>query len=90
MLTSEGHIVSIPELGPRVVTMLRYWRSERTLWLHDVFGVPQPLSTPQVSVHSNTTAIATTDDPKRGATDPRVLTTLLGRDPFTSAFPRTN
>lgn len=36
-ITSEGFIV---DLGDGDVTMLRYWFSERTLWLADVFGEP--------------------------------------------------
>src|SRR3546814_6845366 len=44
MLLAEGHVISVPALGPDVVTALRYWRSERTLWLSDAFGSPCPLS----------------------------------------------
>lgn len=29
-----------------IVTMLRYWMSERTLWLAEVFGEPEPLGSP--------------------------------------------
>jgi hypothetical protein len=36
-LTSEGYIADMAGGG---VTMLRYWFSERTLWLNDVFGEP--------------------------------------------------
>ncbi len=43
MLTCEGHVVDVPQLGTDVVTMLRYWFSERTLWLNNVFGEPEPL-----------------------------------------------
>ena len=36
-ITSEGYISDLPGGD---VTMLRYWFSERTLWLADVFGEP--------------------------------------------------
>ena len=39
-LTTEGYV---HELADGSVTMLRYWFSERTLWLRDVFEVPTPL-----------------------------------------------
>jgi hypothetical protein len=38
-LTAEG---CITDLGDGEVTLLRYWFSERTLWLADVFGEPRP------------------------------------------------
>ncbi|MFN8223710.1 MAG: hypothetical protein U0R50_10765 [Gaiellales bacterium] len=38
LIAAEGRVVPVPELGENVVTMLRYWSSERTLWLNDVFG----------------------------------------------------
>lgn len=42
-ITTEGCIAS---MGDGVVTMLRYWGSERTLWLHDCFTEPEPLDSP--------------------------------------------
>jgi len=42
-LTCEGRVV---DLGDGDVTMLRYWASERTLWLHDVFDPAEPLPAP--------------------------------------------
>jgi hypothetical protein len=33
--------------------MLRYWFSERTLWLADVFGDPRPAPDPGVDLSSN-------------------------------------
>jgi len=42
-ITAEGCIVDL-EGGD--VTMLRYWFSERTLWLADVFGEPRSASNP--------------------------------------------
>lgn len=45
-LTAEGFVSDLSGGG---VTMLRYWGSERTLWLHDVFGTPAPLTPPPFS-----------------------------------------
>ena len=43
-LTTEG-FVDVDDAG--TVSLLRYWLSERTLWLHDVFGEPtSPLPRP--------------------------------------------
>jgi hypothetical protein len=44
-LTSEG---CVTDLGGGDVAMLRYWFSERTLWLRDVFGPPEPLGAPDI------------------------------------------
>jgi hypothetical protein len=88
MLTAEGHVIPVPELGPEVVTMVRNWRSERTLWLHDVFDVPQPRPAPSLSGRvNNDFGIATTGDPTRRARDQRVLTVLLGQNPFSTSTP---
>jgi hypothetical protein len=45
-LTSEGFV---SRLADAEVTMLRYWFSERTLWLRDVFGDPEPLPAPAIA-----------------------------------------
>ena len=42
-LTTEGYV---SDLGDGDVAQLRYWFSERTHWLHDVFGDPVPLDAP--------------------------------------------
>lgn len=42
-LTTEGHV---SDLGEGDVAMLRYWFSERTLWVRDVFAEPVPLDAP--------------------------------------------
>ncbi|MGH7640408.1 MAG: hypothetical protein ACREN7_04210 [Candidatus Dormibacteria bacterium] len=42
-LTAEGYVSELPSAG---VTMLRYWSSERTLWLRDVLGEPEALGAP--------------------------------------------
>lgn len=44
-LTTEG---CITDLGGGDVAMLRYWSSERTLWLRDVFGEPEPMAAPHM------------------------------------------
>ena len=88
MLTAEGQVIPVPQLGPEVVTMVRYWRSERTLWLHDVFEVPQPRPAPFLTGRvSNIVGIGTTDRPARRASDERVLTSLLGRNPLSRSTP---
>lgn len=46
-LATEGRVCDV---GDGAVTMLRYWGSERTLWLSDVFGAPEPLEPPSLSV----------------------------------------
>ena len=46
VLTAEGFVSDLPGGG---VTMLRYWSSERTLWLRDAFGEPEPLAAPALS-----------------------------------------
>ena len=46
-ITAEGCII---DLGDGDVTMLRYWFSERTLWLADVFGDPRPAPDPQINL----------------------------------------
>ena len=48
-ITSEG---CITDISPGTVTMLRYWLSERTLWLADVFGEPGLLTDPAVDLRS--------------------------------------
>ena len=71
-LTSEGYIADLAGGG---VTMLRYWFSERTLWLNDVFGEPSFLLD----------FLAQDDNPTdfgsgtRKAEDLRRLTIYLGR-----------
>ncbi|HVC23359.1 MAG TPA: hypothetical protein VNH82_08060 [Candidatus Dormibacteraeota bacterium] len=39
-LTAEGFVSDLPDRG---ATMLRYWSSERTLWLREVLGRPEAL-----------------------------------------------
>jgi hypothetical protein len=45
-LTTEGYVSDLADGG---ATMLRYWASERTRWLEDVFAEPEPLDAPQLT-----------------------------------------
>jgi hypothetical protein len=83
MLTSEGHVTAVSGLGPNVVTMLRYWFSERTLWLNDVFGTPRPLPAPHLDPdRAGEGGISAADDLDRRALDHATLEARLGRIPF--------
>lgn len=76
-ITSEGYV---SRFGDGSVTMLRYWGSERTLWLRDVFAEPEPLAAPQLSGRIGGTPGATGhSDPLRRERDRALLTSLLGR-----------
>ena len=72
-LTTEGLVVDLPSGG---VTLLRYWFSERTLWLRDVFGEPQPLAGPTIE-HVESADVTT--DATRRVEDRDVLRAMLGR-----------
>ena len=76
-ITSEGCIV---DLGDGDVTMLRYWFSEHTTWLADVFG--QPSSAPDTHIN-----LATGNHwpplPPRTTVDSNLIVRLLGRPPST-------
>ena len=76
-LTSEGYISELDSGG---VTMMRYWGSERTLWLHDVFDEPEPLPAPALtgSIGGSVGRDASSDD-ERQTSDRSIITTLLGR-----------
>jgi hypothetical protein len=82
-ITAEGCVVSVPGFGDDVVTMLRYWSSERTLWLNDVFLTPERL--PPVVI-SDDYAAATHGPPmtsaEREVADREIIVALLGRDPW--------
>jgi hypothetical protein len=76
-LTTEGFVSDLSAGG---VTMLRYWGSERTLWLHDVFGNPAPLAPPTFSNRFGMDhEIDESQVEGRRAEDRRVLSTLLAR-----------
>lgn len=63
--------------------MLRYWHSERTLWLRDVFGEPEPLEAPLLTgVVSEAFGIdVTRDNEDRAASDREAITVRLNRPP---------
>ena len=82
MLTCEGRVIDVPELGPDAVSMVRYWRSERTLWLDDVFETPVPLPAPDLSGRINGDLGIDAAAPGRRATDQQSISARLGRDPF--------
>jgi hypothetical protein len=85
LLTTEGNVTPLPELGPQLVTMLLYWQSERTLWLNDVFGVPEPLPAPWTNQGlDNRHGKQAERVESRQELDRAALTTMLGRDPFTT------
>lgn len=73
MLTAD-HVES--DLGDGSVAWLRYWFTERTHWLRDVFGDPTPLPAPVVTEPG---AVSPSEDPQRYASDLRVLFGRLGR-----------
>jgi hypothetical protein len=62
--------------------MLRYWFSERTHWLTDAFGEPEPLDAPSLDLHPDEIAFVGVDtrtDNARRQQDRRILDTRLGR-----------
>jgi hypothetical protein len=72
-LTTEGFVSDTPDGG---VTMLRYWFSEQTLWLNDVFGEPEPLPSPTFEYGQGADVLS---DAARRAQDRAVLRAMLGR-----------
>lgn len=75
-LTSEG---CVTDLGDSV-TMLRYWLSERTLWLADIFEDPMPAPPP--IVETTGTAITVCDvrtDDDRRRLDQAILAAQVAR-----------
>lgn len=83
-LTCEGRVVDVPDLGDDVVTMVRYWGSERTSWLNDVFGVPEPLAAPSLSGRTNGDVGIDANHAARRDDDARALAALVGRDLFSA------
>lgn len=88
MLAAEGHVSEVPGEGEDTATMLRYWASERTLWLCDVFGDPEPRPGPVIvddrgSIDGDEDGIGidVADHPGRLATDQHSLRRRLGCDP---------
>jgi len=76
-LTTEGYVSDLPDGG---ATMLRYWWSERTLWLADVFGDPEPVGAAELSGRvSGTVGLDALGDEDRSAQDLVEILTTLGR-----------
>lgn len=75
-ITSEGCIV---ELGDGDVTMLRYWFSERTAWLADVFGQPSSAPDPHINL---ATGNHWPPLPPRTTINRDLIVRLLGRPPI--------
>lgn len=78
-ITSEG---CITDLDGGDVAMLRYWFSERTHWLSDVFGEPEPGLPPSLDEPGADEGIGAVDlgtDPDRRPRDADSLARLLGR-----------
>ena len=75
-LTTEGFVSDLPDGG---VTMLRYWSSERTLWLADAFGDPVPLPQPVLSGIGENHGADASRDLRRRDRDLAVLRARLGR-----------
>ena len=68
------------DLSDAGVTMLRYWGSERTLWLSDAFGEPTPLGAPNLSgSYCGIVGVDARGDEQRREQDFETLTRLLGR-----------
>jgi len=76
-LTTEGYV---SDLGTGGVAMLRYWASEHTQWLADVFGEPAPIGTPELSGRGKGfLGVDVRVDSARRAGDLATLHRLLGR-----------
>lgn len=76
-LTAEGFLSDLHEGG---VTMLRYWFSERSLWLRNVFEDPVPLPAPALYGNSDgDVGVGVTKNAARRESDLRRLATRLGR-----------
>ena len=73
-ITAEGYI---DDLGDGDVTMLRYWFSERTLWLADVFDEPRPATDPQINL---ATGNQWPPAPRRVPITRNLIARLLGRN----------
>jgi hypothetical protein len=75
-LTAEGYV---SDLDNGDVTMLRYWFSERTLWLRDVFGDPIPLAAPHSDIDDIVPGIDVRNDATRRTHDITVLRAQRGQ-----------
>lgn len=77
-LTAEGFVSDLPSGG---VAMLRYWFAERTCWLRDCFGEPEPMAGPVVVERLGETvwSVDVTSEATRRDHDRRWLGMMLGR-----------
>ena len=74
-VTAEGYVSDL-DVGD--VTMLRYWFSERTLWLRDVFGDPAPLGAPHSDIPDVEVGVDVRHDATRREQDITVLRSQRG------------
>ena len=74
-LTAEGYV---SDLDGDDVSMLRYWFSERTLWLCDVFGEPIPLAAPHSDIAGVEVGVDVRHDATRRGQDLTVLRSQRG------------
>lgn len=79
-ITTEGYVSDLDDRG---ATMLRYWSSERTLWLRDVFGEPETLEAPLLTgdVRDALGTDVTRDNDDRAASDREEIALRLNRPP---------
>lgn len=76
-ITTEGFVDASAD---GVVVMLRHWGGERTLWLADRFGQPEPLDAPALSGRIlGDTGTGAAGDVDRRAEDRTRLARLLDR-----------
>jgi hypothetical protein len=79
LITTDGNVCS---LGPDGYTMLRYWTTERTLWLSDPLGEFRPLESPTLSGRvAGSAGIDLLSCDRRIDSDRERLRALLGREP---------
>lgn len=79
-ITAEGCVTDLSEGD---VAMLRYWFSERTHWLADVFGEPEPAPAPFLPAHlaqdGDDRSVDVRFDTERQRRDALALGQILGR-----------
>jgi hypothetical protein len=87
MLAQRAKRIAVPTCASSLdrgdVAMLRYWFTERTLWLADVFGEPEPAPPPALPRRSESegtiVGVDLRTDPHRRHGDADALACLLGR-----------
>jgi len=75
-MTTEGYV---SDLGEGDVALLRYWFSERTHWVRDVFGEPVPLDAPHSDLDDVPLGVDVRADAARQAQDRAVLQAQRGQ-----------